>query len=280
MLRIGIITLFQGNLNWGGVLQGYALKTLLENTYADAQVDLLLYHGGYSVVYPTRWKQMLQYSPIQISQQLLKRFTADKRSPMFNQCIQARKKLFMGFELECTTNNKQYANDNLPNAAQEYDCLICGSDQIWNPNVARPGFFLQGVSDKCIKIAYAASIARSGLTKHERAVMMPLIARFDAISVREKSAKIILERDLSKNHPVFEVLDPALMLPRENWEKLISDIPSRNEKYALAFFFSDSMESRGHIQNYCEAHHLALKMIPFATQKYLAAEEQVSVERE
>lgn len=29
-MKVGILTLFHYNNNWGGVLQGYALKTLLE----------------------------------------------------------------------------------------------------------------------------------------------------------------------------------------------------------------------------------------------------------
>lgn len=280
MRKIGILTLFQGNRNWGGALQAYALKTLLESNYADARVDLLLYRDGYSVVYPNRWRQMAQYTPLEIIRQGRKRLAWRREAPRLQARLQTRNLLFVRFEQACITNTRQYTSDNLMNAAREYDCLICGSDQIWNPNVARPGFFLTTVAHECVKIAYAASIAREGLSLRERAVMMPLIARFDAISVREKTAKVMLESDLPPGHPVVEALDPALMLPRAQWEALIRDIPPMAEKYALAFFFADSLKARRRIGAYCEANGLALKTIPFAAQQYIATDDQGDGERQ
>jgi coenzyme F420-reducing hydrogenase beta subunit len=278
MLKIGILTLFHGNMNWGGVLQGYALKTLLSNTYKNAQVDLLIYHDGYSVVYPSVWKQLLQYSPTDIVRQGLKRFVRQK-TPSIAVRMKNRKQLFEDFTAQCTTNTKQYTKDSLISAARKYDCLICGSDQIWNPNVARPGYFLETVTDECIKISYAASIARNDLSKHEREVMIPLIARFDAISVREKTAKTILERYLPFGKIVTETLDPVLMLPRSEWDKLVRDVPPDKEKYALVFFFSESYAYRKHIAAYCQAHSLRLKFIPFAMQKYMKSDEQGTCDR-
>ena len=34
-MRVGILTLFHGNNNWGGDLQGYALKAYIEDNFKD-----------------------------------------------------------------------------------------------------------------------------------------------------------------------------------------------------------------------------------------------------
>lgn len=36
-MRVGILTLFHGNNNWGGDLQGYALKAYIEDNFKDRQ---------------------------------------------------------------------------------------------------------------------------------------------------------------------------------------------------------------------------------------------------
>lgn len=70
---------------------------------------------------------------------------------------------------EYTTNKKIYDDISLVEAANEYDCLISGSDQVWNPNVGKAGFFQTMISSqKCKKISYAASIARDYLSQYER----------------------------------------------------------------------------------------------------------------
>ena len=43
-MRVGILTLFHGNNNWGGDLQGYALKAYIEDNFKDANVDAIFSH--------------------------------------------------------------------------------------------------------------------------------------------------------------------------------------------------------------------------------------------
>lgn len=40
-MRVGILTLFHGNNNWGGDLQGYALKAYIEDNFKNTNVDSL-----------------------------------------------------------------------------------------------------------------------------------------------------------------------------------------------------------------------------------------------
>lgn len=275
-MKVGILTLFHGNDNWGGVLQGYALKTLIESIRQDVQVDLLIYRGS-NIVYSNKLQQMMQYSPIDIIQKGVKRFAGKQNC---KKMLENRHELFRAFMEEYTTNRKIYNDETLIDAAVEYDCLISGSDQVWNPNVGWAGFFQQMVSDECRKIAYAASIARADLSEHERNVMLPLIERFDAVSVREKTAKDFLEKYSSGGLKVEETLDPVLMLSKEDW----TGVANRSSKvfdgrYAVAFFFSESSRYRKQISEYCKEHDLELKFIPFARGEYIASDKKGEAER-
>lgn len=275
-MKIGILTLFHGNCNWGGVLQGYALKTLIETKIPDAKADLLIYKGS-NIVYTSRIRQVMQYSTMGIVQKVAKRLIGKRGC---RELLVNRTALFHAFMREQISNPRKYDDETLIDAAREYDCLISGSDQVWNPNVGWAGFFQAMITDECKKIAYAASIARDDLSVYERSVMMPLVERFDAVSVREKTAKVFLERYSSNGLKVEEVLDPALMLSKEEWSKFSEKSTlSFDGRYAIAFFFSESRQYREKISKYCKLHGLELKFIPFARGEYIASDEKGEADR-
>ena len=277
-MKIGILTLFHENYNWGGVLQGYALKTYLETSFENVQADLLIYHGK-NIVYESKIKQITQYSLREIVGKVM-RMIRTKDDSSLQKMLSGRNGLFKKFTKEYSTNTRVYDDKTLIDAAKEYDCLISGSDQVWNPNVAKAGFFQQMIQNECMKVAYAASIARDDLSKHERDIMIPLIERFDAVSVREKTAKKILEKYSDNGLLVTEVLDPTLMLSKETWMDFAQKSPHQFDgKYAVAFFFSESLRYREAIARYCETKQLGLKFIPFARGEYIASDEKGDAER-
>ena len=185
-MRIGILTLFHGNNNWGGDLQGYALKAYIEENFENTEVDLIRYRSGVNVIYKSKFEQIAQYGPSEAIKKFSER-VIKKKTPA-GKLLGKRNELFGQFQQQYLTNDHVYTDEELQDLANEYDCLICGSDQIWNPNVARPGFFLKGVTGTR-KVSYAASIARDTLSEKESNAMIPLIEQFDYVSVREKTAK-------------------------------------------------------------------------------------------
>ena len=78
-MRIGILTLFHGNNNWGGNLQGYALKAYIEENFENTEVDLIRYRSGVNVIYKSKFEQMAQYGPSEaikkISERVIKKKT-------------------------------------------------------------------------------------------------------------------------------------------------------------------------------------------------------------
>lgn len=273
-MKIGILTLFYGNDNWGGTLQGVALKKLIEREYQSAEVDIIDYRSRTNLIYSNKIRQVMQYAPGEIVRKICEHIVKRRKSLSDRMTIR-RKQLFYEFRESYRTNKHIYTDITLPELGEIYDYLIVGSDQVWNPNVARPGFFLKGVGS-CCKISYAASIARNSLSTHEKAVMSPLLESFDFVSVREKTAKKILDNCLNKI--VTEVLDPVLMLNANEWSELLDEKGREDEAYALAFFFSDSLCYRQDIDAFCKSKGLKLKFIPFAAQ-YIKNDEEGDCER-
>ena len=274
-MRVGILTLFHGNNNWGGDLQGYALKAYIEDNFKNTNVDLIKYRSGVNVIYKSKFEQMEQYGPSEVIKKISERIV--KRKTPADGLLKKRNELFEQFQKCYLTNDHVYTDEELSELAKEYDCLICGSDQIWNPNVARPGYFLKGI-EGTRKVSYAASIARDRLSDKEASAMIPLIEKFDFISVREKTAKKILDGYLKGKKSVYEVLDPALMRTREQWSEFIGTERYETEPYALMFFFSDSSAYRSRIEAYCHNHGLKLIGIPHAA-TYIKSDEAGNYEK-
>ncbi len=114
-------------------------------------------------------------------------------------------------------------------AGDAYDVLITGSDQVWNGTITKgmkPAYFLafDGTGKK--KLAYAASIGKRELMNAEKDFFRRYLREYSSIGVREKSAKRLLAP--LTDRPVSVVLDPTLLLEREDFDRLKK--PSRFRK--------------------------------------------------
>lgn len=111
------------------------------------------------------------------------------------------------------------------NICEDFDIYICGSDQIWNPNYDKTYDIYTlnfGGKDKK-RIAYAPSIGIDKILDINRNAFDEIsknIKHIDFISVREESAKTLLEERIEKD--IHVVLDPTLLVPRREWLNLSS----------------------------------------------------------
>lgn len=263
MKRIAILTIFNNNNNYGGVLQAYALQHVLREKGYIAEV--IVYVNGQNPIYKSVREQLKQYKVNEIIHKALGKVEGKIFNKRIINILQDREYLFDNFRKVYISSSKPYDDNSLVDSQKIYDAYICGSDQIWNPNAARNGFLLSMIDEKHCKIAYAASIGRSTLTEYEKSIMIPLIKRFDFVSVREKTAQEILNE--SGVNDVNVVLDPTLLIDKVEWES-ICNIKSIREKYVLCYFFSDSRAYRTKIEKYCKQHNLKLYYIPYANQSY------------
>jgi len=112
--------------------------------------------------------------------------------------------------------------------------FLAGSDQIWNvlhDYGKDPAFYLDFVPMKSVRASYAASFSISQIPVEYKDLIKSKLAKFDAISVREKSGLKILD-DL-KITGGNVVMDPVFLLDRRSWELLASS--NETEKYILIY---------------------------------------------
>ena len=105
------------------------------------------------------------------------------------------------------------------------DIYCTGSDQTWNSgwnNGILPELFLKFVPDNVTKISYAASIGKDKLDDCEIEETKALLSRYQHISVREASAKDIIEHQLGLPSATH-VLDPTLQVDRNFWLSVLGD---------------------------------------------------------
>lgn len=109
------------------------------------------------------------------------------------------------------------------------------------------------------KIAYAASIGTNSVSQTFLEHVTPLINRFDFISVREKSAKEILQPYVNK--PIKVVLDPTLLLARDEWDKIVVQ-PAVPQPYIFVYLLGEKREHRRLIKKYAKTLGLKIVFLP------------------
>lgn len=118
----------------------------------------------------------------------------------------------------------------------EADIYCTGSDQTWNSiynGGILPEYFLDFAPDGKPRLAFSASIGRTDLDNDEVKKTTPLVAKYNAISVRESSALRELEKmGFDKG---VHIVDPTLTISGQDWLKVLS-IQSRKQKpYVLVY---------------------------------------------
>lgn len=219
-MKIAILTL-PLHTNYGGILQAYALQTVLERmghevTHLQPKLEYSRLHNP--VVMPLVWCKRLHR----------KYFQGDSQLPIFaNPYKWARKNTdrFISCNLNCRFLAQEEWNEGL---AREYDAFMVGSDQVWRPiytpDVTRFFTAFLGHSD-IRRIAYAASfgVDVNEFSNVQLACGREYLKLFSAISVREESG-IRLCKELF-DVQACQVLDPTLLLSREDYQRLASTAP-------------------------------------------------------
>jgi hypothetical protein len=170
--------------------------------------------------------------------------------------LNMRNKCFEKFKNErLILSERDYTNKG-SHIVNDYDVIICGSDQVWNPEYTDDIFQLKNFNKKVKTIAYAASF---GVARIEKDYDLSWLHGIDYISVREKTGVSIV-KSVVRDKDITVVLDPTLLLPKEEWEKLseYSQIEEK-ENYVFCYFLGDSVQSRRMAVKY--AHENNLKII-------------------
>ena len=239
-MRIGILTL-PLNQNYGGILQAYALQTVLERLGHEVRVvewkrpyGLPFYKMPY--VYGKRMVMNLLGHKIPV---LYEQKCHREQSIIRQNTDKFIKKYIHLVEYDDFSDIKE----------SEYDAIIVGSDQVWRPRY----FGIKQIGNAYLKfaegwnikrIAYAASFGTDEweYTAKQTSGCGRLLRMFDAVSVREDSGvRLFRERfGVGARH----VLDPTMLLDKNDYVKLFETVGTPNSKGNLLCYMLDETEEK------------------------------------
>lgn len=229
-MKIGILT-FHSQLNYGGVLQCWALQTALEELGHEAVVidrwlddDKKALAGPYRKWNLKRWIKFAVRAVLGLGDYgLYRRHKKTER--------------FLKRYLNLTSYNFVHWSDAPDDL--DVDLIIVGSDQVWHcgdwgdPTV----YLLEGAEKSNLPpvISYAASFGLREIPKDFMPLYKRGLGRFRAISCREREGVEICK---GLGYEATHVADPTLLVETATWRKMIGvNAKNQNAKRRLVCYF-------------------------------------------
>lgn len=224
MKEVAVITR-HNVLNYGSVLQAYATERVLRKLgYDPVTVDY------------RRSAENLN--------QLVGRYSQGRglahrlyRNTAWRVLYSVGEARFKSMREEYLTLSEHCDEFSFDGALPDADVFLTGSDQVWNDlgdGTLDPAFFWEGLrkTERTRLVSYAASFGRDHVVAGYEERVGEWLGRYDAISVREDSGKRIVE---SYGLECEQVVDPTLLLDREEWLSIADPQPVYNRPYALVY---------------------------------------------
>lgn len=241
-MKIGILTL-PLNTNYGGILQAYALQTILERMghnvciIEETRKPLSMPLWKAPLVYGKRILKNLLGHPFPIFYE----YKINHETPIVRQNTDK----FINKYIKCKIVDSFY--DLYKN---DFDAIVIGSDQIWRPKYF-PQIehayldFTEGWNIR--RIAYAASFGTDDweYTMDQTKRCKELIDDFNNISVREISGVYLCLKYFGVN--VEFVLDPTMLLSKEDYIQLFRSTNIAKSKGTLLNYILDESPEKNAI---------------------------------
>ena len=250
-MRIGIVTLYYKNNNYGANLQAYALNRVIsEMGYKPKHIS---YYGSNRAHYFfSNVKHFLLSRKNTISRNIEKRNSDIRR---FNKTI---------------PHTKLFFKKNIEKSNKNFDCFIVGSDQVWNPEWMDKFTSLAFTFNDKLKISYAASIGKVNLNNEQVSKLKKVLDNINSISVRERENISLLESLTDKK--VVCTLDPTLLLDKKQWEEISSD-RLIDEEYIFCYFLRGDTIFRDIANDYSKLKKLRIVTLPYLNGKFRACDQ-------
>lgn len=224
MKKVSIITIIDNN-NFGTFLQAFALCKKVEQLGVKPElVDYCRPHMS--------WKHSVKeifqtlHNPLRIVSRLhslCKVYRTHQKDRMF---------------IRQYLTSASYENLDKIKRSVSADIYMTGSDQVWN-SIHNQGldrvFYLDYAPNNAPRVAYAASIGMNEYQEWEKKETKSLLEQYKIITLREQSSVellIDLGLDRAKLH---SVLDPTLLLTKNEWKEHIALSRLHQERYLLVY---------------------------------------------
>lgn len=245
-MKIGILSLVL-HTNYGGILQSYALQTVLERMGHE----VVVFDKDRSF-HKTVFRQGLTFAIF-----LTFKYIFRKNVVYHNLCKLDRERRKREQNTQ-TFINKYIHRIIVKNIGEDLlgdiDAIVVGSDQVWRPKYFKSQWaigieqaFLQFACSSQIKrIAYAPSFGTGDweYSEAETEKCKQLLQLFNAVSVRERSAMTLCEKKLCRSD-VKLVLDPTLLLSKQDYIRLVEKSGiGKSHGNMLCYILDDSEEKQ------------------------------------
>ena len=237
-MKIGILTVPFNN-NYGGFLQAFALKRVLESM-------------GYKVFFINRRPNRVVTLRSKLGD-ILKglHLLEDKQKKLSKYTDRFQKKYLFPY------TKKYYSSQELKKCVKyKFDAVIVGSDQVWRYRYFNDWIddffcnFLEGTNIP--HFSYAASMGTDAMdyTQDKIEICSSLLKGFKAISVREESSVKLLKEFFGIDNAQV-VLDPTFLIDRQAYVDLFQDKYIKPENpYIFTYVLDDSQEIKQSIEEF------------------------------
>ena len=246
MKRIGLVTWFGGS-NYGTSLQAFALNYVILKLGAEC----------FLMKKCLTWRNVARLILIRIKRNKLQNIQNGLHPQKERKIKQFKKLHFKSFPQRIGIIGRAlFKRDD-----STLDCVVAGSDQIWNPYYTEPYFLLQDIN--ILKYSYASSIGVEEFPTNKIKLYQNTLSKYEKISSREETAINILEKLSGKK--VFKVLDPTFLLSANEWnsfaeEKTLENF-NTNSPYILCYFIAENssyLKNLKRIQERAKIHRIVI----------------------
>lgn len=234
-MRVGILT-FHRATNYGTALQAFATEKGIKKL--GVKTEMIDYRPEY-IERTLRVRKLINAKSLKeiasiIVNAMLYPNMAKRKADSFKRF----------FSLMNVSDKVCLTTDEVAKEAQNYDVVLSGSDQLFNRNITSDDmtYFLPFEHKR--KVTFASSFGERKLSDDRVEEIAPFFSGFDALSVREKTAKGILSQ-ISKVNPdakqATSVLDPTFLLTKDEWNEYADpSLKLPKDGYILTYYMIET----------------------------------------
>ncbi len=261
-MKIGILTL-PLHTNYGGILQAYALQTLLESMGHE----VVVFDTPNKLSLPPFWKL-----PLSFGKRILLKIMG-RRSWVFQE------RHFNMVRSVVARDIQQFVDERIHRKvftrfssldAKDYDAIVVGSDQVWRMVYFVPNWLKQPMENAFLsftkgwnikRISYAASFGTDKweYTEKQTRLCKDALQKFDAVSVREENGVKLCKQYFEAN--ALHVLDPTMLLAADDYIDLFKQKQTPKSEGTLLNYVLDETDE---INNLIKRVAFERNLIPFA----------------
>lgn len=261
-MKIGILTL-PLHTNYGGILQAYALQTVLERMGHE----VVVFDTPNKATYPPLWKLPLSFG----KRILLKCMGRGNRifQERYSNKVRSVVARYIQQFVDDKIHRKVFIKFSRLNA-NDYDAIVVGSDQVWRMIYFVPMWRMQPMENAFLaftqgwnikRISYAASFGTEEweYTKEQTQLCKEALQKFDAVSVREENGVKLCKQYFDAD--ALHVLDPTMLLAAEDYIELFKQKQTPKSNGTLLNYVLDETDE---INQLIQKVASEKKMNPFA----------------